>query len=82
MAEVIILNPWFLIAIIIMSCYLLNAPIKLLALKFKNWSFKDNAVRYIFIIGSMVLLIVLQFAAIPLIIAMYIMLSLVMKSEI
>ena len=78
----IIINKWFLISLTLLSCYLLNSSIKLFALKFKNWSFKDNSVRYIFIIGSMVLLIVLQFAAIPLIIAMYIMFSIVMKSEI
>lgn len=78
----IIINKWFLIGLTLLSCYLLNSSIKLFALKFKNWSFKDNGVRYIFIIGSMVLLIVLQFAAIPLIIALYILLSLVTRSKI
>ncbi|RAJ17010.1 CDP-alcohol phosphatidyltransferase family protein [Olleya aquimaris] len=71
-----ILNKWFLIGLTIASCYLLNSPIKLFALKFKDWTFKTNAVRYIFIILSIVLLIVLHFAAIPIIIALYILLSL------
>ena len=60
----IILNKWFLIGVTILSCYLLNSNIKLFALKFKNWSFKNNATRYIFMILCVVLLIVLQFAAI------------------
>ena len=78
----IILNKWFLIALTFLSCYLLNSNIKLFALKFKDWSFKTNATRYIFIILSVVLLIVLQFAAIPIIIALYILLSLLNQSSI
>ncbi|WP_339875980.1 CDP-alcohol phosphatidyltransferase family protein [Olleya marilimosa] len=72
----IILNKWFLIVLTILSCYILNSSVKLFALKFKNWSFKSNAVRYIFIILSIVLLVVLHFAAIPVIIILYILLSL------
>ena len=72
----IIINKWFLIFITLLSCYLLNSSIKLFALKFKNWSFKNNAIRYIFLILSVVLLIILQFAAIPIVIIMYILLSL------
>jgi len=75
----IILNQWFLIGVTLVSCFLLNAKIKLLALKFKNWSFKDNATRYILIIMAIVLLAVFQFAAIPLIIIFYILISLLNK---
>ena len=74
-----ILNPWFLIVLTLVSCYLLNAPIKLIALKFKTWSFNDNASRYILIILSIVLLAVFQFAGIPLIILAYVFLSIVSK---
>lgn len=71
----IILNQWFLIALTLVSSYILNANIKLFALKFKNYSFGDNVIRYIFIILCVVLLIVLQFAAIPLVILLYIGMS-------
>ncbi|GGD02597.1 CDP-alcohol phosphatidyltransferase family protein [Hyunsoonleella pacifica] len=71
----IILNKWFLMGITVFSCWILNSKIKLFALKFKNFSFKDNATRYIFIILCMVLLIVLQFAALPIIILLYIAMS-------
>ena len=77
----IILNQWFLIGITFLSCYLLNSNIKLFALKFKDFSFKDNAIRYLFILLSMVLLIVLQFAGIPLVILLYIILSLLNKKH-
>ncbi|APY07530.1 phosphatidylserine synthase [Winogradskyella sp. J14-2] len=78
----IIINKWFLIALTLISCYLLNSNIKLFALKFKDWSFESNAVRYLFLITSLVLLVVLQFAAIPIIIALYIILSLITKNAI
>jgi len=73
----IILNTWVLLAITILSCYMLNSSVKLFALKFKTYGFKGNAIRYTFILLSLVFLIVFQFAAIPLIILTYIILSLV-----
>lgn len=78
----IILNKWFLVITTLVSCYLLNGSFKLFALKFKTWDFKSNAMRYIFIILCIVLLIVLQFAAIPLIILTYIVLSLLSQKTI
>ena len=78
----IIINKWFLIGLTLLSCYLLNSKIKLFALKFNNWSFANNATRYIFLMISIVMLIVLYFAAIPLIIALYIILSLLDRKHI
>ena len=74
-----ILNPWFLIVLTLVSCYLLNAPIKLIALKFKTWNFKDNASRYILIVLSIAILAIFQFAGIPLVIIAYILLSIASK---
>ncbi len=73
----IILNQWFLIGITLLSAFLLNSNIKLFALKFKNWSFNDNSQRYIFLIVSLVLLATMKFLAIPAIIALYLLSSLV-----
>ncbi|MEO9892296.1 CDP-alcohol phosphatidyltransferase family protein [Aurantibacter sp.] len=73
----IILNEWFLLGLTILSAYLLNANIELFALKFKKWGFKDNALRYIFIIISIVLLITMKFIAVPLIIFFYILSSII-----
>lgn len=75
----IILNEWFLIGLTILSCYLLNSKIELFALKFQNWSFKDNAIRYIFLIISLILLTTVKFLAVPIIIAFYILSSLLGK---
>ena len=75
----LILTPWFLIIITLVSCVLLNAEIPLFGLKFKTWNFKDNAVRYLFLISSILLLVVLKFIAIPIIIFLYILVSLFWK---
>ncbi len=76
----IILNQWFLMAFTLVSAFLMNAPIALFALKFKNWGFKDNAVRYMFVILSLVLLITMKFLAVPIIIAAYIIVSAIQNS--
>lgn len=66
-----------LISITIIVSLLLVAPIDLFALKFKNFSWGDNKLRFTFIATSVLLLALLQAAAIPLIILLYIILSLV-----
>jgi CDP-diacylglycerol--serine O-phosphatidyltransferase len=72
----VILNQWFLMGLTLVSAYLLNSKMKLFALKFDNWSFKDNSVRYLFLIGSLVMLLTLKFLAVPLIVVFYILASL------
>ena len=73
----LILNPFFLVVVTLLSSFLLNAPVKLIALKFKTWNFSENASKYILIIFSLVGLILFKFAGIPLIIIFYIILSLI-----
>src|SRR5690606_27260815 len=77
----LILNPWFLIGLTLLSSYLLNAPIALFALKFKNFGFGDNWLRYLFLIGSLIMLLTLKFLAIPLSIIFYILASFLMPKE-
>ncbi|MFB9052603.1 CDP-alcohol phosphatidyltransferase family protein [Formosa undariae] len=84
MMNAIIMNQGFLIALTLTSTFLLNAPVVLFALKFKSWDFKPNAIRYIFLMVCVLLLVLLQFAAIPLIILVYVamsMLDVVMKGS-
>ena len=73
----IILNSTVLIAYTLVMSYLLISEIPLFALKFKNFSWSDNKIKYIFLILSVILLIALQFLAIPLIIFLYIVLSVI-----
>lgn len=73
----IILNEWFLIGLTLFSSYIQNAELPLFALKFSNWSLAENKFRYFFLIMCVVLLLVLKFIAIPLIIILYVLLSLI-----
>ena len=61
----------------LLSAFLLNSNIELFALKFKNWSFKDNALRYVFIAVCIVSIGTMKFLAIPFIIVFYVASSLV-----
>ena len=76
----IIVNQWFLLIVTVLSAIVMNARLPLFTLKFKSFSFKDNAVRYTFLLCSLVFLVVLKFAALPLIIILYIVLSFVAGS--
>jgi CDP-diacylglycerol---serine O-phosphatidyltransferase len=78
----IVNNPWVLIAYVLLFSFLLNAEIPLFALKFKNFSWKDNKMKFIFLIACILLILAFKLAAIPLIILIYILLSIaVMKSK-
>ena len=72
-------NMWVLLGITFLSAYLLNAEIALFALKFSDYSFKNNALKYIFLALCVILLLSLKIIAIPLIILLYIILSLLPK---
>ena len=56
---------------------LLIIELPLIALKFKNFSLKDNLFRYLLILSSIILFILFKFIAIPIIILIYIFLSIV-----
>jgi len=73
----LILNKWFLIGLTVFSCYMLNAEIPLFSLKMKTYGFKDNVVKYIFLILSVLLMVFLQFSAIPVIIVLYVLISVI-----
>ncbi len=66
-----------LICITCIFSYLLIAEIPLFALKFKNFGWSDNKIRYIFLTISLAMLIIFHLLAIPFIVILYILLSIV-----
>lgn len=70
-------NQYFLIITTVVLSILMNLEIPLFSLKFKNFSFRKNNIEVIFIIVSVVLLLLLKFVAIPMIIILYVLLSLI-----
>jgi CDP-diacylglycerol--serine O-phosphatidyltransferase len=74
----IIINTPFLLILILGISILMVSKLPLFSLKFEDFSFsKDNQLRYLFISASIVLLVLLQYLGIPLIIILYILLSLI-----
>ena len=72
-----ILNPWLLLLLSFVLSLLLISELPLFALKFKNFSWANNKLRFTFLALAILLLIVLKYAAIPVIILLYILLSIV-----
>ena len=73
----LLINPWVLIFISMLSAYILNAEIPLFALKIKKFNLKDNALQLFFLLISILLLAYLQFAGVALIIVFYVLLSII-----
>lgn len=71
---------WVLILITIVFSLLMVSRIEIIAFKFKNFSWADNKIRFTFLLLSVLLLAILQVSAIPLIILLYIGLSLGMRA--
>jgi CDP-diacylglycerol--serine O-phosphatidyltransferase len=77
--ENLIKNNYFLIALTFVLSYLMNAELHLFSLKFKEYSFKKNIVKYIFLLSSLLLILTIHFLSIPIIIIFYVTLSIIKK---
>lgn len=69
-------NAYFLISISVLLSLLMVSSLPLFGLKFKHFRFKGNEIRYFFLIVSGVLIAYFHFLAIPIIIAIYLLISL------
>ncbi len=67
--------PVLLFLLMLLSCFLLVAEMPLFALKFKNLSWQDNKIKFIFILTCIPLIIVLKYSGFAAIVAWYILLS-------
>lgn len=70
-------NPFVLIGITLLSVYMLNAEIPLFSLKIKQMSLKKNALQIGFLLSSVVLIASFHYAGIPLLIVLYVLLSVI-----
>jgi CDP-diacylglycerol--serine O-phosphatidyltransferase len=70
-------NPYVLVGVTVLSSYLLNAEIPLFSLKVKSFSWEKYKMQVVFLILSLILIIFLEFIAIPIIILLYVILSVV-----
>ena len=73
----IIANPYFLVFSSILMSVLMVSEIPLFSLKFKDFKIKGNEIRYLFLTISILLFATLFFWSLPIIIILYIILSLI-----
>ena len=67
--------PWLILIFIAVSCFLLVCETPMFSLKFKNFSWLDNKMRYIFLMGALILLFALRLNALSIIIVWYVQLA-------
>ena len=67
--------PEILLIITVLLSLALVSKINMFSLKFKNFKYKDNKLRFFLIMMSIILLTWLEFSAIPIIVMLYILMS-------
>ncbi|HEX3387198.1 MAG TPA: CDP-alcohol phosphatidyltransferase family protein [Mucilaginibacter sp.] len=72
-----ILNQYVLTALVLVMGGLLVSEIPMMSLKFKNVDFQKNIYRYLLLMFSAILILFFKFTAIPVVILMYIILSVI-----
>lgn len=77
----ILTNPIVLVFLSVGFSFLLISEIPLFSFKFKSMAFNPNIHRYLLLILSLILIIFFKFAAIPMIIVIYILLSIIFKDK-
>lgn len=68
-------NTWFLIGVGVLLSGLMVSNLPMFSLKFSSFSWAENQTRYLFLILSVFLIILLKMAAVPLIVLLYLLLS-------
>lgn len=77
----LILHPFFLVGLTLITSFLLVAEIPLLSLKFKSMNFKENRSRFILLLMIIVLFLIFRIRALVFIIPLYLILSLIFKPK-
>jgi len=71
----LVYNKIFLLVVTVVLSILMISELSLFSLKFKDFSFKNNTLKYLFLIACIILLFSLKFVAIPVIILLYVLVS-------
>jgi len=71
-------NSYFLLSIALFGALLLVSSFPMFSLKFKTFGWKENMIKYSFLVLSVLLFLLLKMVAVPFIILLYLFLSLIM----
>lgn len=78
----LLLNKWFLYAMVFVLSYLMVSTLPLMAMKFKDYSIKHNVPRYLLIIIAILSIVLLKWLSVPVIVLAYVVVSLLFKNKI
>jgi CDP-diacylglycerol---serine O-phosphatidyltransferase len=81
-AQSLLLNKWFLYAVVAVLSWLMVSKLPLMALKFKDFSFKNNFPKYLLVVIAIIAILILKWLAIPLVVLAYVLISLLFKNKI
>ena len=73
----LVLNPYLLVTITVVMSALLVSELPIFSFKFKSFGWAGNQIRYVFLIMSLILLVALKFVGIPLVIVLYVVMSII-----
>ena len=76
-----VLNKWILYLVIIIISFLMVSNLPLMSFKFKDLSFKNNFPKYLLIILGVISAIFLKWIAVPVILVVYVIVSLIFKNK-
>lgn len=69
-------EPWALVALAVISAGLLVSPVKMISMKFRNYSVKDNKPKIVLAIGGILILTIFRIPGVPLAVVWYLAVSL------
>lgn len=77
----LLLNKWFIYTVIVLLSWLMVSRLPLMALKFKDYSLRNNWPKYVLLVLAVAALVLLKWLALPLIVVAYILVSLLFKNQ-
>jgi CDP-diacylglycerol--serine O-phosphatidyltransferase len=78
----LLLNKWFLYGVIAGLSWLMVSTLPLMAMKFKDYTVKNNLPKYLLVAVAVIAVLLLKWMAVPVIILAYVVLSLLFKNKI
>jgi len=77
----LLLNKWFLYAVVAVLSWLMVSNLPLMALKFKDYSIKNNLSKLLLLIIAVAAFVLVKWLAIPITVLAYVLLSLLFKNK-
>jgi CDP-diacylglycerol---serine O-phosphatidyltransferase len=73
----LLINKWVLYGLVLVLAWLMVSSLRLMAMKFKSYAFADNKLKYLLVVLSVLCIVFLRWAAVPVIFVFYVLFSLV-----